>query len=54
MNEKFNMGIEPVFKFYSKGFDAAQTTENYSLGRLGGYYEQPYSIGCNINVSYMF
>lgn len=54
LNEKLNIGMEPIFKFYGKGFNAVQTTENYSLGKLGGYYEQPYSVGCNISVSYMF
>lgn len=54
LNEKLNIGIEPVFKFYGKEFDAAPRTDTYSLGNLPWIYEQPYSVGCNISVSYMF
>jgi len=54
LNEKLNIGIEPVFKFYSKEFDSAQTSENFLSGKLGAYYEQPYSIGCNFSIGYIF
>lgn len=54
LNEKLNIGIEPVFKFYGKEFDAAPTTATYSLGSLPWIYEKPYSIGCNISINYMF
>lgn len=55
LNEKLNIGIEPVFKFYGKEFYALSTTGNFlGTGKLGGYYEKPYSVGCNISVSYMF
>lgn len=54
LNEKLNMGIEPVFKFYGKEFNSAQTTGDFFSGKLAGYYEKPYSVGCNISVSYMF
>lgn len=54
LNEKLNIGIEPVFKFYSKGFNAAPTTDKYSLGTVEGTNEKPYSFGCNISLNYMF
>ncbi|MCE9540910.1 MAG: hypothetical protein K8R85_17085 [Bacteroidetes bacterium] len=55
LNEKLNIAVEPVFKFYGNGYTAIPKNKfggGYPL--FYGVYEMPYSIGCNISVSYLF